>query len=760
MSTDARSLVLIVEDDPGVAILQRRRLERAGFSVVVANDLDGALATLDRGGISIVLIDYRLGETTGLDLHRRMKASGHEVPVILVSGAMEDATIVEALRAGVRDVIVKTSDYLDSLPDTVREVLAQGMAPALARSSQMGTRLLVVEDEPGTALLERRRLERAGYTVQIAATADEALAAVRRGGVALALLDLKLPGPLSGLDIYEQWRAEGIALPAILVAADADQVIVIRALRIGIRDFVPKSPDFIEYLPTAVGRVMAQIQIERKLADSELRLASIIGTTLDAILMCDATGRVLLSNESAQQLFHCSAAGMRTSLVTTLIPGLSLATDTPPGQFRERLELDGVGCDTEEARVPIEVSVTDVVIHEQRLFTVIARDITERRRAEEDRREADRRKDEFLGMLGHELRNPLAAIMSAGEVLHQRLPDADMRKITGVVRRQTRALARMVDDLLDVSRVTLGKIELSREPLLLVTAITRAVDSVRDEAASAGLAVVADVETEPLWLDADPTRLEQVLVNLLTNAIKFTPAGGQISVTAGSDGAEAVVSVRDTGAGIPAPLLARVFDLFVQGDRSLDRSRSGLGIGLALVRQIIAMHGGTVTAASAGRDCGSVFTIRVPLANEDVRPLDDLPDAAPDPACPLHVLVVDDQEDLADSVAALIEGLGHTVHTAYDGPTALALARQHRLDVIVADLGMPGMSGYELAESVRRDPDLKHLQLVALTGYGRDEDRRRTISAGFNLHLTKPVTDRALQAALGHVSPASIPRRQ
>jgi CheY-like chemotaxis protein len=172
------------------------------------------------------------------------------------------------------------------------------------------------------------------------------------------------------------------------------------------------------------------------------------------------------------------------------------------------------------------------------------------------------------------------------------------------------------------------------------------------------------------------------------------------------------------------------------------------------------MHGGTVTAESAGRDRGSVFTIRFPLANDDVRELDELPGAAPDPACRLDVLVVDDQEDVADSVAALIEGLGHTVHTAYAGAAALALARQQRLDVIVADIGMPGMSGYELAEHVRRDPDLKHLQLVALTGYGRDEDHTRTASAGFNLHLTKPVTDTALHAALAHLSAASVPRRQ
>ena len=753
MSTESAS-VLIVEDDPGIAILQRRRLERAGFAVTVTGDLDGALAALAGGGIDVVLLDYRLGETTGLDLHRRMKASGIEVPVILVSGAMEDAAVVEALRAGVRDVVVKTSDYLDSLPDTVRGVLAQGNAASvLATAAPSGTDILVVEDEPGTAALERRRLERAGYSVLAAATADEALAHVRSGRVALAVLDLKLPGRLSGLDLYERWQDEGLAVPAMLVTGYADQAVVIRALRMGIRDFVPKSDDFVEYLPTAVDRVMSQVRVERKLAESELRLASVIGTTLDAILMCDASGRVMLSNESAQQLFQCSAAEMLESGVARLIPRLSLATDSPPGEFRERRELDGVRCAT-GAAVPIEVSVTDVVIQQQRLFTVIARDISDRRRAEAERREADRRKDEFLGMLGHELRNPLAAIMNAGEVLHRTLPDARTQKLIGVVRRQAQALARMVDDLLDISRVTLGKIELSREPLLLATAITRAVETVRDAAAKAGLTVTAQVDTDPTWIHADPTRFEQVLTNLLTNAIKFTPSGGRITVTAAGEGGQAVVVVRDTGVGIPAPLLGRVFDLFVQGDSSLDRSRSGLGIGLALVRQIVAMHGGTVSADSAGPGQGSAFTIRLPLAPEDVRPLDEPAGASPAFDGRLRLIVVDDQEDVADTMAVWIEGLGHTVSTAYDGAEALALARRERFDVIIADIGMPGLSGYELAEQVRQDPALSYLRLVALTGYGRDEDHARVMSAGFDLHLTKPVTDAALRTALTQLAAA------
>jgi CheY-like chemotaxis protein/two-component sensor histidine kinase len=340
--------------------------------------------------------------------------------------------------------------------------------------------------------------------------------------------------------------------------------------------------------------------------------------------------------------------------------------------------------------------------------------------------------------------------LSAGEILHRSVPESAAQRFVDVVRRQSRALARMVDDLLDLSRVTLGKIELSRELVRLDQSITRALDGVRDAAASARLDLVAQLAQTPLWLDADATRLEQVLTNLLTNAIKFTRAGGRITVTTSSEGAEAVVRVRDTGVGMPAALLPSVFDLFVLGDSSLDRSRSGLGIGLALVRQIVALHGGTVTAESEGPERGSTFTVRLPLAAEPMQTADDADNRHtlhPHRARHLQVLIVDDQEDVADATAALAEALGHDVHTAYDGASALAFARRQRVDVIVADIGMPEMSGYDLAMHVRRDPALRHLKLVALTGYGRDRDHARVMSSGFDLHLTKPVTADELQSA-------------
>jgi PAS domain S-box-containing protein len=751
MSIETRPSILIVEDDPGIATLQRRRLERAGFNVQAAGTVDEALATLAASPIALVVLDYRLGETTGLDLHRRMKASGVDVPVILVSAAIEDTTIVEALRAGVRDIVVKTPDYLDYLPAAVRGVLNQTSAVEHALADQRGSRVLIVEDDPATAALEKRKLERAGYQVSQVATAEDALAVVRSGDIALAVLDLRLPGNSSGLELYEQWRSEGFSVPAILVTGFPDQAVAIRALRAGVRDFVPKSTDFLEYLPTAVDRVISQIRIERKLAESELRLASIIGTTLDAILMCDAQGRIVLFNRSAEEMFGCSAADALSRPLPAFIPGLTLgSTGASQGHLRERRELDAVTADGRS--LPIEVSIADVVISGERLFTVIARDISERRRAEAELREADRRKDEFLGMLAHELRNPLAAVMTAGEVLHRSLGEGPGHRLIDVIRRQTRTLSRMVDDLLDVSRVTLGKIQLSKEPLLFDEVVARSAEAVRTTAAGAGLRIDVRIDRDALWMQGDTTRLEQVVTNLLTNAVKFTPSGGTITVSLQRDGADAVLRIRDTGVGMGPELLPRVFDLFVQGDTSLDRSRSGLGIGLALVRQIVVRHGGTVTASSEGPHRGSEFVVRLPLTKQDVRPMAEAPASEPVGERRINVLVVDDQRDIADSVAMLIETFGHHARAVYDGAEALAISREQAPDAMFVDIGMPGMTGYELAEAIRRDPALAKLQLVALTGYGREEDRAKVAEAGFDLHMTKPVTDADLHAVLASVA--------
>ena len=747
--------ILVVEDEPGAATLQRRRLERAGFRVALARDVEAAMDLLGRLAVDLVIIDYRLGTTTGLDLNRRMKAAGFDVPVIIVSGAIDDATVIEAMRAGVKDVVVKNLDYLDYLPEAVQGVLRQSATVPDRVGPEGPQTVLVVEDDDGVAVLSRRQLERAGYHVEVAADVEAALTAVRQGQVSVALIDLRL-GERSGLDLYEGLKDEGWQLPAILVTGHADQAVAIRALRAGMRDVVPKSPDYLEYLPAAVDRVAAQARVERKLVESELRLASIIGTTLDAMVMCDEQLRVVLFNRAAEAMFGVAAAQALTKSLPAFVPALrSLTAATAAEPVQRRMEV--VAHHASGRQVPIEVSISDVLVNGRRLFTVIARDISERRRSEEELREADRRKDMFLGMLAHELRNPLAAISSAGEVLHRTMADPTVQKLSGVIRRQARALARMVDDLLDVSRVTLGKIQLTHEPLVLQEVVDRSMEGMRDEVARAGLRLEVQASGDPIWVSGDITRLEQVLSNLLTNAVKFTPAGGAITVSARREGAEAVLRVRDTGVGIEPALLPRIFDLFVQGDTSLDRAKSGLGIGLALVRQVVMLHGGDVSASSAGPGAGAEFVVRLPAAEVDQvaegEPVGEGPAAGP-----VDVLVVDDQADLADSMVLMVESLGHRARAVYSGADALTAARARVPDLMLLDLGMPRMTGYELAHVVRQDPALRRVRLVALTGYGSAADRARSLSAGFDHHLTKPLSDtmllELLHAASAHRDPS------
>lgn len=741
MALDSRTLILVVEDDAGAAVLQRRHLERAGYRVAVASNFTEAEHVLARGDVKLVLMDYRLGNASGLDVHRRLKAAGFDVPVIMVSGAVTDETVIEAMRAGVRDVVVKDVEYLRYLPEAVREVVKQATSVPEWVQEPASSAVLVVEDDVGVATLQKRRLERAGYSVIVATSAQQAQSIVADGKINLLVLDFRLEGETTGLDVYERFKAQGLNIPAILVTAFGDQDVVIRALRAGVRDFVPKSSDYLDQLPSAVDRVIAQARVERKLLESEQRLASIVGTTLDAIAMCDEDSRILLFNRSAQIMFECEAQLALQRRLVKFIPELKLTSVAQ--------QVEAIG--DRGRRTPIEVSVSDFAIQGKRFFTVIARDISERRRTEEQLREADRRKDEFLGMLAHELRNPVAAIMNASEVLARTGGDEQVQKLSGIVRRQTTTLSRMVDDLLDVSRVTLGKINILKEPLKLQEVVARAADSVREIAQRQGLLFEVETSGAPLDVLGDTTRLEQVLMNLLNNAIKFTPRGGRVSLITQRQGDLATVRVSDTGVGMSPVLLPMVFDLFVQGDTSLDRSKSGLGIGLALVKKLVELHGGEVQVSSAGPGKGSEFIVRLPLAPAGVETKQGEA-CSGEEADSLRVLVVDDQRDIADSITMLLMVCGHSAKAVYDGVEALRVCRAEHPDVMFVDIGMPGVTGYELAEEVRRDPTLADTRLVALTGYGGEHDRANALTAGFHMHLTKPVTLQVLTTALADMS--------
>ena len=359
------------------------------------------------------------------------------------------------------------------------------------------------------------------------------------------------------------------------------------------------------------------------------------------------------------------------------------------------------------------------------------------RRAEQARaiaEEANRSKDEFLAMLGHELRNPLGAIANAAQLLEA--PDGDTRAhARGVIGRQVQHLGRMTDDLLDAARAMTGKILLQREPLDLAEAAAHALSALR-ASGRVGQRRLAQ-QLQSVWVDADPTRLEQLIGNLLGNALKFTPEGGTITVSVAREDDGALLRVADTGVGMPPELTARVFDPFVQGERPLDRSQGGLGIGLTLVRRLAELHGGTALAASTGPGGGSVFTVRLPAieppARSHARPADGAGAAA------REVLIVEDNADARDTLKRMLEIDGHRVRVAPDGPAALAALKTAVPDVALIDIGLPQMDGYELARRIRAELNDRRPLLVAVTGYGLPEDRRRAHEAGFDVHLVKPV---------------------
>ena len=386
-------------------------------------------------------------------------------------------------------------------------------------------------------------------------------------------------------------------------------------------------------------------------------------------------------------------------------------------------------------------------------------DITARKRVEEELREADRRKDEFLAVLAHELRNPLAPIRSSLHILRlsgRNDPTAD--KVSEMMARQVNHMVRLVDDLLEVSRITRGKIELRKEPIDLALVLKGAVEISRPLIDAAGHELTLEIPPEPFSLEGDPVRLTQVFANLLNNAAKYTDTNGRILLRVKREGEEVAISIRDTGIGISPPMLPRVFEMFAQVDHDASRAQGGLGIGLMLVKRLVEMHAGTITAHSDGHGKGSEFVVRLPLS-EVRRAVDPTPKPVQlPPGFSQRVLVVDDNRDAADSLGLLLKLLGNNVHVVHNGPDALAALLTYQPTVCLLDIGMPGMDGHEVARRIRCQPGFRNVTLIALTGWGQDDDRLHSQSAGFDYHLTKPADIDALQVLLASLEePARQP---
>jgi PAS domain S-box-containing protein len=488
-------------------------------------------------------------------------------------------------------------------------------------------------------------------------------------------------------------------------------------------------------------------QREEILRQSEERFRLLVDGVKDyAIFMLDASGNVVSWNTGAQSIYGYAASEIIGTHFSRLYtpediehqrPAYEIATARADGRYEE----EGWRLRRDDSRFWASVITSALYDGDHRLrgFAKVTRDLTVPRRIEA-LQENERQMSEFLAMLSHELRNPLGSIVNALDLARHK-PVAERTEARGIIERQVKHLAHIVDDLLDISRITRGKIELRKEILGVNDAVLHAVESCRSLLRARGHKVDVNPSEEELWIEADPTRLSQVILNLINNAAKYTPAGGHISISISRDNDLVVLRVRDTGIGIPPTLLPKVFDLFVQGDRSLDRTAGGLGIGLTIVKRMVEMHGGSVDAMSAGSGQGSEFVVRLPRASSEGVARTPQPTQSRGQASGLRrrLLIVDDNRDFANSLAALLEEFGHDVRTANDGQAAITVAAVHAPDAVLLDIGLPAMDGYEVARRLRGSSALNGVTLVAISGYGHEENRRRAREVGFDHYLVKPI---------------------
>ncbi len=504
---------------------------------------------------------------------------------------------------------------------------------------------------------------------------------------------------------------------------------------------------------TALRARSRQYELRDRFAVQSL-LAAIVESSGDAIVSKTLDGTILTWNAGAERIFGYSALEVIGKPITIIVPydRRDEEQDILERLRRgERVEhFDTVRVTKDGRLIDVSLSISPIRDASDRVVgaSKVARDVSAQKRAEQALRDADRRKDEFLATLAHELRNPLAPLRNSLHLLRlSGSSDPAVEQVREMMERQINHMVRLVDDLMELSRITRGKIELRKERVHLADVIHNAIETSQPVVDAAGHTLVLDIPDEPIILHADPVRLAQVFANLINNAAKYTPRAGQIWCTARRENGSIVVTIRDTGIGIPSDMLPRVFDMFTQVDSSHHRIQSGLGIGLTLVQSLIELHGGTVAALSEGLGKGSEFVVRLPVA--DILPAETAPPKrAPSALAPVRVLVVDDNYDAADSLGMLVECLGAEVHVVHDGPAALHALETFHPALVLLDIGMPGMDGYEVARRIRLHPEFQDLTLIALTGWGQDEDRRRSHAAGIDYHLIKPPDIDTLQALM------------
>jgi PAS domain S-box-containing protein len=628
-------------------------------------------------------------------------------------------------------------------------------------------RILIAENNANLRQHLSRLLGQFGE-IETASDGESAVARAQAHCPDLIVLDVMLP-QLDGFGVLRQLRgnARTASVPIIMLSARGGEESRVGGIQAGADDYLVK-PFSARELQARVSGHLQMARLRREASEALRKSHEQFQTVFDVapvgICLMDNELRIRQINPKARPIFEeieltpgrniaeVLHVSWRHEYVEEIVARLrhTLATGEPY-LAHERVE---------ERRDGKPAQYYDWQLHRVILpdgsYGVVCyfNDVTNHLKARRALAEADRRKDEFLATLAHELRNPLFPLRNGLEIMKRANGDeATTREMQEVMERQLSALIRLVDDLLDVNRINRGKVELRKSPVALESAIQQAMETSQPLIDAGGHRLAVNMPAEPLFVMGDLTRLAQVFSNILNNAAKHSQGPGHIGLTVTRDGACVIVSVRDTGLGIPPSMLHRVFDLFTQTHRSPDRPRGGLGVGLSLVKGLVELHGGSVEARSAGEGKGSEFIVRLPLLGEGVAGDAMIPGVTRPASEQRRILVVDDDVDAAISVATLLRLFGNETRTAHDGLEGIALAESYRPDVIVLDVGMPTLDGYETARRIREEPWGKDVALIAITGWGREEDRRRSREAGFDYHLIKPPAPAVLMQVLAELPP-------
>ena len=623
--------------------------------------------------------------------------------------------------------------------------------------------ILNVDDYEASRYARSQMLQRSGFQVLEAGTGAEALRLASDVGPDLVLLDVNLPD-MDGFEVCRRLRAQPITLTVPIVHISAT-FLSDRAEQLayeGGADSYLTDPVEPAVLLATIHSLLRLRRAEEGLRAASREWRATFDAIGDGICLLAPDGTVARCNVAFATLLDRAPADLVGRPWAEIWRWLGGAEEPSPTARVERtrrretfdlhreqgwfrLLVDPVLED--ESVTGLVCIVTDVTI-ERQAADVRAALFAREQEAREEAEASNRAKDEFLAMLGHELRNPLDVIGTAVRVLDSPTgePDRDAgitRRARAVLARQVLQLGRLVDDLLDVGRVTTGKIRLVKVPVNLADTVQRSVGGLAPEGGTPAHRIT--VRAEPIWVEADQARVEQIVMNLLSNAVKYTAPGGDIEISVTGDGRTARLAVRDTGVGMTPYMLERVFDLFFQGERTLERAEGGLGIGLTLVRRLAEMHGGRVEAESPGQGRGTTVTVELPQIAAPAEAPGAPPPARPSPR---RILIVEDSRDSRDMLRYLLEHAGHEVHEAADGLSGVEAILKVRPDIALVDVGLPGLDGYEVARRIRADAAGGKVRLVALTGYGLPEDHRRSQEAGFDAHLVKPVDPASLAAVI------------